>query len=445
MMETGSFLSVPIRARIADDGNLVSADPPIWRLHGLAGGDEAGTIAIPALAALAAASIRTAMRIERSVRAVDEDNDVELWVEAEPAKDYADLVITGWRNLSDTPRVERTESLAANAVANDQILIDAQHRIVRFPSFLARQSIGQHFGAVFIIQSDADGSIPILEALTERTPVTQAAVSIAGETGQFRLNLTPQFADDGAYIGHAGVVERVQELAAAITSSSPSPDLPMSRQLASVLKQPLDRIVANAETIGSRIYGPLRDNYAEYALDIANAARHLTELVSDMEDLEAIDRPDFMVARDRIELGDITRRVGGLLALKASDHSIQLILPDAEEEVPAIGEFRRVLQILLNLVGNAIRYAPAASIVTLTIEKRGDTATVSVADQGQGVPEKDRERVFEKFERLGRSGDGGSGLGLFISRRLARAMGGDLVVLDATGGGALFQLTLPAR
>jgi signal transduction histidine kinase len=103
------------------------------------------------------------------------------------------------------------------------------------------------------------------------------------------------------------------------------------------------------------------------------------------------------------------------------------------------------LQVLLNLVGNAIRYAPDGSTVTIEIEKRGSSISLTVADEGHGIPVEDRERIFEKFERLGRTGDGGSGLGLYISRRLTRAMGGDLTVADAPSGGALFRLTLPAR
>lgn len=65
-------------------------------------------------------------------------------------------------------------------------------------------------------------------------------------------------------------------------------------------------------------------------------------------------------------------------------------------------------------------------------------------DQGQGIARDQAEKVFEKFERLGRSGNGGSGLGLYISRRLARAMGGDLTVQQAPEGGAKFVLLLPA-
>ena len=72
------------------------------------------------------------------------------------------------------------------------------------------------------------------------------------------------------------------------------------------------------------------------------------------------------------------------------------------------------------------RYSPANSQVWIRLEEHDGKACVVVADQGQGMSEEEQGRIFEKFERLGRSGDGGSGLGLYISRRLARAMGGEL-------------------
>jgi signal transduction histidine kinase len=102
-----------------------------------------------------------------------------------------------------------------------------------------------------------------------------------------------------------------------------------------------------------------------------------------------------------------------------------------------------VLQILLNLVGNAIRYAPEGSQVWIRLEDAGVRARLIVADQGPGLDIAQQAVVFDKFERLGRSDDGGSGLGLYISRRLARAMGGDLTIDSAPGQGARFVLEVP--
>jgi signal transduction histidine kinase len=217
----------------------------------------------------------------------------------------------------------------------------------------------------------------------------------------------------------------------------------IGKQIAPALRLPLSRIIANAETIGDKLRGPVRDNYAVYAQDIASAARHLMALVDDLSDLEAVDRPDFTTASEPVELGDVARRVAGLLALKAADSQIQLRSPDEDKTAMASAEFRRVLQIVINLVANAIRYAPHGSLVEIEINHAEKWAEISVSDEGNGIAVSDREKIFAKFERLGRSGDGGSGLGLYISRRLARFMGGDLTVSESTAGGAKFTLSLP--
>ena len=101
------------------------------------------------------------------------------------------------------------------------------------------------------------------------------------------------------------------------------------------------------------------------------------------------------------------------------------------------------MQVLLNLIGNAIRYTSENSTVRISLEQAGPWARVVVADSGKGLNPDEQARVFDKFERLGRSGDGGTGLGLYISRRLARAMGGDLTVDSLPGEGARFVLEVP--
>jgi nitrogen-specific signal transduction histidine kinase len=447
------FLAVPIKATISSSGVLLSADPPIWRLHFLAGGEADTVVAVPGLAELADMALRTKMLIQRPVRAADEESDVELWVEATPQNGSVDILVTGWREVSGQETSFRGDEMVHASLDSgqetDTLMIDPQLRIVCWPSNLKMQPmqgiIGSHLGSIFVLSGNENGAIPVVDRLVEQRDVVGEEVRLVGGDAVYRIDLKPIVTPNDHFLGHCGTLTALEEIPNESVRAASSPDLPMGRQFASVLKQPLSRIVANAETIGKKLHGPLRDNYADYAQDIANAARHLSELVNDMEDLEAIDRPDFSVARDRIELGDISQRVAGLLALKAADHGITIQLPPEDEKLEAIGEFRRVLQIVLNLVGNAIRYAPDASRISIEIQKQAGNAALMVADEGKGVPIEDRERVFEKFERLGRSGDGGSGLGLYISRRLARAMGGDLVVESAPGGGALFRLTLPAR
>jgi signal transduction histidine kinase len=109
----------------------------------------------------------------------------------------------------------------------------------------------------------------------------------------------------------------------------------------------------------------------------------------------------------------------------------------------ARGEERAVIQILVNLIVNAIRYSPDGGVVRLSFSKSRATASVTIADEGPGVGPGDEERIFERFERA-QSKEEGTGLGLAISRRLARSMGGDVTLESAPGRGAQFSLTLPA-
>ncbi len=215
-------------------------------------------------------------------------------------------------------------------------------------------------------------------------------------------------------------------------------------EIAPVLRQPVSRIIANAETIRTQMAGPLAEEYASYAADIASAGEHLLALIDDLTTLEMVEDEEFSPAPDHIDLADVARRAAGILGVRARERGITVDSPKEGESALAIGEFRRVLQVLLNLLGNALRYSPDGSGVWLRVESDGARARVIVADQGEGLDEQQQLRVFRKFERLGRSGDGGSGLGLYISRRLAEAMGGSLTVESAPGQGARFILELPA-
>jgi hypothetical protein len=326
--------------------------------------------------------------------------------------------------------------------ASSSLLFDGTLRLVRAygdaATLIERTDFGNQAADILQKIAGAKDVEAMVAAMLENKSF--AAVPV-GERSL--LSGQPHTSDEGKIIGYRC------DLSLAILATTPeapsaSPEVLFGRQLAPVLRQPLGRIIANAETIGSELNGPIRENYALYAKDIANAARHLVALVDDLGDLEAVERADFVTARDNIELGDIARRVAGLLALKAADHSIRLVAPTDAHSVPAVAEFRRVLQILLNLVTNAIRYSPDGTDVFIDIASVDNGSLVMVRDQGAGIAAEDRERVFDKFERLGRSGDGGSGLGLYISRRLALAMGGDLTVDNAESGGAKFTLRLPA-
>ena len=142
---------------------------------------------------------------------------------------------------------------------------------------------------------------------------------------------------------------------------------------------------------------------------------------------------------------DLARLAGEALVMleaRAEKRRIHLDI-EPRDALPASGEERAVIQILVNLIANAVRHSPEGGTVALAFAVTPGTASVTVTDQGPGIEPVDQQRIFERFERAD-SKDGGTGLGLAISRRLARSMGGDVTLESAPGEGARFILTLPA-
>ncbi len=461
------ILARPIRAKLSAEAHLLEADQAILDLHYLAGGVEGGELAVPGLARMVRQTARLRMGLARRVTVTDGRNATEYWVESSWRHDAVHIAILSERALLLSPNHLAQRNSDIDWVDGHVMLeTDAAGRVIACngdlePEF-ERQAIGQSVNDIVVLD----------DIQTQRwQQLRQNAaggifepVGLWPKLGIFRLETRPLFSSTGGLSGYRMMLEPLAKTVVDTPVTSPTDGsggslTPTALQqdtalpadfgnlLAPALRQPLHRIIANAETIGTREFGALRDGYAVYARDIAEAARHLSSLVEDIADLEAVERPGFVTAKDEVDLADMARRVSGLLALKAADHSMQLEIVAPKQNIIAEAEFRRVLQILLNLVTNAIRYAPDGGMVTMMIsaDSAQHRAAISVHDQGEGVPEENREQVFQKFERLGRSGDGGTGLGLYISRQLARAMGGDIVITDTPDGGACFTLHLPLQ
>lgn len=458
---TGSGkLAEPVRGQVDFDGMLLSADPLLMRLHLRSGGAEGGALAVPELAELCRISRRLGMNLSRAAQASDDDCRIDMWVETRlvpSGKDrHLSLAIIDWKERphDDTGKIDSTRERDFDRLeGRGAIRTDAALRIIaqQMPveAGQASDAIGQSLLDIYdVIPPSAHARL--LESVAERQPIRNQRVREKGGSQRlFVLQGQPLIDKGGIFAGYRFTAtpddpETSGKDAKAVAGKLISDSL-FGSQLGPALRQPLGKIIANAETISSKLEGPLRGDYASYAKDIASAGRHLLDLVNDLSDLEAIERPEFTVAPDDIDLVDLAHRAAGLLAVKASDHQIRIDLPKESDKLPARGEFRRSLQILVNLIGNAIRYSPDGSVIKVRVSAGEELARISVTDQGDGIAAEDQDRIFEKFERLGRSGDGGSGLGLFISRRLAHAMGGSLTVASAAGKGSTFTLALPDR
>lgn len=447
-------------ARAFSDGDdrLVSADEPLAGLQLRCGGDLPGTIAIPALLDVVRKSRRYGLKLARPIHAQDGSDAITAWVEVEPSEDDSAaclITLRNWRSvplpaedpdagLSRRTEIERTVAELVARLDDRQCLlaVEADASDLNETISLMRAGIGRPWTDFAVIPGDAHRQ-PMHWRLLDG-----ATVTLAGSDREWKATLAPIEQPGGEPAGFDLFLAADRPLARLpVPASEQLPAVPRHRlvgmDLAPVLRQPISRIIATAETIRTRMAGPLADEYSDYAADIAAAGQHLLSLIDDMADLEVIEAEEFATAPDRIDLADVARRAGGILGVRARERGIEIDVPQVGERLPAVAEFRRVLQILLNLVGNAIRYSPANSRIWIRLEQVDHRARLIVADQGPGLSDEDQARVFEKFERLGRSGDGGSGLGLYISRRLARSMGGELSVESGPGMGARFTLDLP--
>lgn len=453
-----------VLARAVSDGDdrMTSADEPLAGLQMRCGGELPGTIAIPALLEMVRKARRFGLRLARPLSATTDDETISAWVEIVPLQDGdgCEIVLRNWQSsplpAEDLAEVAKRRAGIDRHVAELVAHLDAEQRLLAVEGDAAdlvelinsmRAGLGRHW-TDFVTVEGGSHRQPLHWRLLDG-----ASLTVPGSERNWRATLLPNDASGGEPSGFELCLTAEVPLPRPVAIATPDQrdragepgQRIVGRELAPVLRQPIARIIANAETIRTRLAGPLAEEYSNYAADIAAAGQHLLALVDDLADLEVVEAEDFSTAPDQIDLADVARRAAGILGVRARERGILIDAPRAGEELPATAEFRRVLQVLLNLVGNAIRYSPAGSQVWLRLEALDDRARIIVADQGPGLAPDQQARVFEKFERLGRSDEGGSGLGLYISRRLARSMGGDLTVESAPGQGARFILDLPGN
>ncbi|QZH74677.1 MAG: HAMP domain-containing histidine kinase [Erythrobacter sp.] len=450
----GAAKTYSARARTDADDRLIEAEEPLASFHLRAGGELPGPIVTPALLELVRKARKSGKRVARAIRAQDSLESISAWAEVVPGKAGTIVNLTTWtaqeipaqnagdRNVGHLALVRHLAGLFARLDASQGLLaVDWTAPDMDELGEAMMAGVGRPW---------TDFAVP--EGDNHRQPLhwrllDGAKVSAAGSQREWAARLVPLGREDPGSEGFDLYLVPDRPLPETQPKPSRKSDRGkgIGRDIAPVLRQPVSRIIANAETIRTQLAGPLADEYSNYAADIASAGEHLLGLIDDLTTLEMVEDEDFAPAPDPIDLADVARRAAGILGVRARDRGIILDAPKDGESVPAVGEFRRTLQVLLNLVGNAIRYSPEGGRVWIRVEQAGMRARITVADQGEGLDAEEQARVFAKFERLGRQGDGGSGLGLYISRRLAEAMGGSLSVESAKGQGARFTLELPGN
>jgi signal transduction histidine kinase len=170
-------------------------------------------------------------------------------------------------------------------------------------------------------------------------------------------------------------------------------------------------------------------------------------LINDVLDLSKIEAGQVELARDGYSLSDAIQTVIAATESLATANDLEIRLDIAADLPAGLGDERRLVQVLLNLVGNAIKFTDDGS-VTISASERDGSFQIAVADTGPGIPDTELSRIFDEFHQVDNSATkrkGGTGLGLAISRRIVELHGGSLSVQSEFGTGSTFMIDLPMR
>lgn len=213
------------------------------------------------------------------------------------------------------------------------------------------------------------------------------------------------------------------------------------------LRTPLNGILGLTEMILDKIYGEVPERIRSALEDVAASGRHLLGLINDVLDLSKIEAGQMTLALHEYSMQEVVQAVSTAMQPLAAAKNLTLKVHVPPGLPPGKGDQRRIAQVFMNLVGNAIKFVEAGEVrVEVTIAD--ETFLVSVSDAGPGVAPADQKRIFEEFQQVDGSSSrskGGTGLGLTIAKRIIEMHGGRIWVESKIGIGSTFTFTLPVR
>jgi signal transduction histidine kinase len=213
------------------------------------------------------------------------------------------------------------------------------------------------------------------------------------------------------------------------------------------LRTPLNAILGYTELILDNIYGYVSEKIREVLERVEQNGRHLLGLINDVLDLSKIEAGQLTLALNEYSIGEVVQTVFTSVEALAAEKKLDLKAMVPTGLATGKGDEKRIAQVLLNLLGNAIKFTEAGE-VRIEVSASNETFLLSVSDTGPGLSEADQKRIFEEFQQADGSSTrekGGTGLGLSIAKRIVEMHGGRIWVESALGKGSTFRFTVPVR
>ena len=212
------------------------------------------------------------------------------------------------------------------------------------------------------------------------------------------------------------------------------------------LRSPLGIILTYSEFLEAEAWPVLNAEQREFVTTIKSTSEFMLNLVTDLLDVAAIEAGQLKLDRQPVDLAQLIRRNGTLNRVLAARKDIAVELDLAPSLPPVPLDAGKIEQVLNNLISNAIKFSHPRSTVRVGLTSADGLVTVSVRDEGQGIPAADLPKLFKPFSKTSvrsTTGEPGTGLGLAIARRMIEGHGGRIWVESETGRGSTFAFTLP--
>lgn len=341
--------------------------------------------------------------------------------------------------------------------------------------------VGQPLSELGTFQANLEGANVIDRALERRTPFRDQLLRVETRKGVLRFHLSgvPIFdRESGRFRGFRGAAmnqteryknaaaareaqERMEKMLSELKAKNVELDKATARAenaltaqndflaaMSHELRTPLNAIIGFADSIKMKLFGDISDSYLDYVDQISGAGQHLLSLINDILEVSVIENGDLKIDCEPVSLDGVVKQSLSLAVGRVQGEKAPVDVTKVTEAglPPVMADERRLVQILVNLLTNAMKFTPQDGQISLSAREEQEALLLDVRDTGCGIPEEDRERIFEKFQQAGtdayvKSSDG-AGLGLHISRELARAMGGDVVLDTMQHQGSCFTVRL---